>query len=237
MVEIHGPVFADQRHVVRIKGSEACHVRQVFNRVVLGDLEGTPAPRHDLVLVLQELVALGDRNVLVDPTRNGTGAMDLLAGGGLDDLLPVFPEHDPLDCQFGELLGHTDDIADRGIGIETEEQVRGRQVEEVQSMRLQRLAVVHQAPHLFRRGRQDIDTVDEVHGLGGSQVMADRADTTEALHGDRGFPIGAALNEALKATELDDVQPGLFDLVFRVQQDRDFAVPFHAGNGLDDNFS
>jgi hypothetical protein len=43
-------------------------------------------------------------------------------------------------------------------------------------------------------------------------VVAHRADAAEALDDDRQLPERAALDEALEASELDDVQPRLFDL-------------------------
>jgi hypothetical protein len=49
----------------------------------------------------------------------------------------------------------------------------------------------------------------------------------------RDLPEGPALDEALEAAELDDVQPRLLHLVLVVQQDRHLAVPLDAGHRLD----
>ncbi len=161
--------------------------------------------------------------------------MDLLARGGLDDLLAVLAHHHGLHGQLGILGRHADDVADGGIGIEPEKQVGRRQVEEVQRVRLVHLPVVHQAAQLFRGGRQLLAAHDEVHRLGRSQVVADRADAAQPLDENRDFPEEPALNEPLEAAKLHDVQAGLHDLAALVEQDGDFSVTLDAGNGLDDH--
>ena len=109
------------------------------------------------------------------------------------------------------------------------------QVEEVQRVRLEDLPVVHQPAHLLGRRRELLAADDAVHGLGGGQVVADRADAAQALDQHRHFPERPALDEALEAAELDDVQAGLLHLVLLVEQDRDLAVPLDAGHRLDDD--
>jgi hypothetical protein len=75
-----------------------------------------------------------------------------------------------------------------------------------------------------------------VHRLGRRQVVADRADAAQPLHQHRDLPERPALDEALEAAELHDVQPGLLHLLCLVEQDRDLAVSFDAGDRLDDDF-
>ena len=83
------------------------------------------------------------------------------------------------------------------------------EVEEVQGVRLEDLPVVHQPAHLLGRRRELLAADDAVHRLGRRQVVADRADAAQPLHQDRHLPEGPALDEALEAAELDDVQAGL----------------------------
>ena len=83
------------------------------------------------------------------------------------------------------------------------------QVEEVQRVRLEHLAVVHEPAHLLGRGRELLAADDPVHRLGGGEVVADRADAAEPLDEHGHFPEGPALDEPLEAAELDDVQPRL----------------------------
>jgi hypothetical protein len=47
--------------------------------------------------------------------------------------------------------------------------------------------------------------------------MAHRADPAQALHHDRHFPVGAALDEFLEAAELDDMQPRLHHMIVVVE--------------------
>jgi hypothetical protein len=71
-------------------------------------------------------------------------------------------------------------------------------VEEVQGMRLQDLAGMHQAADLLGGRRQLPDAEDHVQRLGGGQVVRDRTDAAQALHHDRDFPVGPALDEFSK---------------------------------------
>jgi len=94
---------------------------------------------------------------------------------------------------------------------------------------------VHEAAHFFGGRGEVFATDDTVHGFCGGEVVADGADAAEALDEDGDFPVGAALDEALEAAELHDVEAGLLDLVLFVEQDGDFSVSFDAGHWLNDN--
>ena len=107
------------------------------------------------------------------------------------------------------------------------------QMEEMQRVRLQHLAVMHQAAQLLGRRRQPSGADDDVERLGGGQMMRHRADAAQALHHDRHLPVGPALDEFLEAAELDDVQAHLVHLVLLVEQDRDLAVALDARHGID----
>ena len=236
VVQIHRAVLADQRKVVGFERAEIGEVLQVFDRVILRDLQGAARPCHDLFDVLEEGVAFGDGQVFVDTAGDRAGAVDLLAGGGLDDFLPVLAQHHALHREIREFPRHADDVADRGIGVEPEQQVRRYEVEEVQRVRLEHLAVVHQAAHLFRRRRQRVHAGDAVHRLGRREMVADRADPAEALDQHRHLPVRPALDEAFEPAEFHDVQASLLHLPLFIQKDRDLAVSFDAGDGLDDDF-
>ncbi|EXI75903.1 MAG: hypothetical protein AW07_00831 [Candidatus Accumulibacter sp. SK-11] len=108
-------------------------------------------------------------------------------------------------------------------------------MEEVQCVRLQDLAGVHQPAHLLGSRRQMIGTHHLVERLGCRQVMRHRADAAQALHHHRHFPIRPALNELLEAPELHDVQPRLLHLVVIVEQQRHLAVPFDARQRVEGN--
>ena len=116
------------------------------------------------------------------------------------------------------------------LAVEAEQQVGRGEMEEMQRVRLQDLAVVHQAAQLLGGRRQRLVAGDDVHRLGGGEMMADRADAAQPLHHDRNFPVRPALDEGLEAAELDDVQADLMDPVVLVEQDRDLAVAFDAGD-------
>ena len=237
VVEVHGAVGADQGKMVGIEGAEPGEHIEVLQRVVAGDRHRAPGPLDHLVDLFQEYVALFDGEVLVHAAGNRAGAVNLLAGGRLDDLLPILAHHDALRGQLRELVGHANDVTGDRVGIEAEQEVGRAEMEEVEHMRLEHLPVMHQAPDLFRGGRQLLHTGDQVHGLDRRQVMAHRADAAEALDQNGDLPVGPPLDEALEAAELHNVQPGLLHFLFFVEKDGDFPMPFHAGDGLDDDLS
>jgi hypothetical protein len=159
----------------------------------------------------------------------------LLAGRGLDDLLAVLAHQDALARQLRVPGGHPQHVARGRVGAEAEEQVGRGQVEEVQGVGLEHLAVVHQPAHLLGGGGELLAAHDPVDGLGRAQVVADGADAAQALYGHRHLPERTALDEALEAAELDDVQARLRDPAVVVEQDGDLAVPLDAGDRLDDD--
>jgi hypothetical protein len=108
-------------------------------------------------------------------------------------------------------------------------------MEEVKRMRLEHLSIVHEAADFFGRRGQLVHAHDQIHGLGGSQMMADRTDAAESLNQDRDFPVGAALDESFEPTEFDNMKAGLLNHVVLIQKERYLAVAFDASHGLDDH--
>ena len=92
--------------------------------------------------------------VLVDAAGDGPGAVDLLAGGGQDDLLAELAQQHGLDRQLLVLQAPTPmTFRMAGSASMPEEEVGRGEVEEVQGVRLEHLAVVHEPAHLLgRRG-------------------------------------------------------------------------------------
>ena len=110
-------------------------------------------------------------------------------------------------------------------------------MKEVQGMGLVHLPVVHEPTHLLPSGGQLFGPDNPIHRLGGTEVVADRADATQSLHQDRQLPKGTALNEAFETAKLDDMESRLFDAVVLVQEKGDFAVALHPCERLDDDSS
>ena len=103
----------------------------------------------------------------------------------------------------------------------------------MQRVRLHDLAVVQEARQLLRGRRQWAEAGDDVHCLGRRDEVADRADTAQALHGDRDLPVGPALDEDLETTELDDMEPDLMNPVLLIEENRHLAVSLDARDRLD----
>ena len=105
-------------------------------------------------------------------------------------------------------------------------------------MRLEELSIMHQTAHLFTCWSKVFwaNTNDYIKSFCSRQVVRHRADTTKALHEHWNLPIGTALDKALEASELDDVQASLGNLFVVVEQDGHFAVTLYAGYWLDGDF-
>ena len=233
MVELEGPIRPHQAERSWHHRAEAVVVVGVAEEDALHELHGGLGPGDHLVAIGAQVIALLGGQGLVDAAGDGAGAVDALAGGDADDLLAVLAQQHPLLGDLGIVLDDADDVAVADGVIEAKEQVRRGKVEEMQGVGLEGLAQVHEAPDLVRRGRQFIDADQLIRGLGGGQVVADRADAAQALHQHRQFPVGPALDELLEAPEFDDVQARLLDVVIGVLEQGDLAVALDPGQRVD----
>ena len=163
--------------------------------------------------------------------------MDAPAACRGDHLLSELADEDRPFADLREGFDDPDDVAPGDRSLETQEQIRRRQMEKVERVRLQHLAVVHQAPHLVGRGRHLVHARDDIHRLGGAQMMADRADAAETLDDDGDFPIHPALDEALAPPELDDVKARLFDFAGFIEPDGHLAMALHPRDRIDDDLT
>ena len=242
MIEVHRAVLAHQAHVVGRERREAVDQRRVIRLQRLEDREPLLGPLHHPIGVEvgrahQQRVALLHGQVLVDAARNGAGAMDPLACRDADDLLAELPHQHGLARDLRKRLDDADDVAVRRVRLHPEQQIRRRQMEEVQHVRLEDLPVVHQPPHLVGGGGQRVrpHAADHVHRLGRAQVMAHRTDAAEPLHEHDDFPQRPPLHEPLEAPELDDVETRVEHAMVVVHADGDLAVSLDARQRVDDD--
>ncbi len=233
VIEVEIAVVADDGHEIGAEDAEAVVQPGVLRMDLLDQMNGFARPLDDVVNVLEQLVAFGTGSCRVDAAGTGAGALDALAGRDADDFLAEAAQQHAALGRFRMGHGDADDVALGHIAVEAEEQVRRTEVEEVQRVRLQHLAVVHQATHLFRRRRQFFGADDDIERLGGGQMVRHRADAAQALDHDRHFPIRPALDEFLEAAKFDDVQAHLMHFVLVVEQDGDFAVAFNPRHWVD----
>ncbi len=66
-------------------------------------------------------------------------------------------------------------------------------------------------------------------------MMADRTYPAQALHEEGHLPIGASLDEFLKAAEFDDMQARFMDAILCIEHQRNLAVSLDARDGIDGN--
>ena len=198
---------------------------------LLDQFHRVPRPGDHLVGVGAQFIALRRAQQLVDAARNSSRSMHALAGREPDRLLPPFAQRYALARDFRILRRHGDDVAPVDLGVEAKEQIGRGQKEEMQRVRLQYLAVMHQPAHLLGARRRRAD--DMIERLGGGDLVRHRADAAQPLHHDRRFPIGASLNEFLEAAKFDDVQTRLMNTAIVVQQQSDLAMTLDARNRID----
>ena len=103
----------------------------------------------------------------------------------------------------------------------------------MQRVRLQDLAVVHQAADLLGGRREGLRADYLVERLARREMVAHRADSAEPLHHDRHFPVGPSLDELLEGAKFDDVQPRLGDVTVRVEQQCHLAMALDARERFD----
>ena len=160
--------------------------------------------------------------------------MHLLAAQGLDDLLAELPHPDAHDREFGEVLRESRDVPYGRIGVEPEEKIRAREVEERQRVRLYELRHVHEFPQFVRGGRNR-DAENRVARLRGCEVMAHGADAADSRRDDGHFTEVPSFGEGLETPELGDVETGTFHLPLFVELHGDLAVSLDPCDRIDDD--
>ena len=108
----------------------------------------------------------------------------------------------------------------------------------MQGMRLEYLPVVQQSPQFVRDRRQvaRVEPDDLVDGFGRRQVMAYRANATEALHQQWRLPVGVPLNKPLEPAEFNNVEKGVFNFILFIQVNGYFTMAFNSGYGIYTDF-
>jgi hypothetical protein len=137
-------------------------------------------------------------------------------------------------CWPRVLACDADDVADRRVGVEAEQQVRRREMEERQRVALDDLPEVDD-PAQVGAGRRRLDGHDVVDRLRRGDQVAHRADPADAGHEGRHLVDGTALGDPLEAPELGHVEVRVDDLAAVVELDGDPRVAFDPGDGIDDD--
>ena len=248
VVVVHIAVGIDQGHAEGGNIRKAVHRASILFVKVVEQAKTVLCVVDDLVhrgeplFTVEQTVAFGAAQVLVDASRHRADAVHSPAEDRLDDLLAPLAQHDHPPHQRGVRLDQAEDIALFGRGIHPEQHLGDDQVEICRRMRLQHLRVVAETADLLRRprhpdsrSRADADHV--VERFRATQMVTDEADSADPLHQHRRLPERVALDELLEAAELDDMQPGVDDVVVVVEVHGDLAVALDPGDGIDDQLS
>src|ERR1035438_2050123 len=161
--------------------------------------------------------------------------MDALAGEPFDGLLAELPQPDAVPADLGMGFDYAEDVAPGGVAIHAEQQIRRRQIEEAEGVRLHDLRQVQNGPQAhgdFRNAHGE----NGVAGLGRGDQVADGANAADARH-ERGHLIERpALAELFEPAELRHVEIGLFHAALFVQVQRDLGMALDAGDRVDYDF-
>ncbi len=136
VIEIHGAVGAHQRQHVGTEAAETVVQAGIALVQLPRDSHGVLCPGDGLADVALQHVAVFAADVLVHAAGHRARAVHALAGGDADHLLAELAQHHALLGDVRVLLDHADDVALLHLGVEAEQQVGRREVEEVQRMRL-----------------------------------------------------------------------------------------------------
>ena len=168
----------------------------------------------------EDRVACGGRQRRVDAAGHDPRRVDALAGHQLDGLLAELAQTDaaPREVRVGG--EHADEVARRRVAVHAEQQVRRRQVEEAERVRLHDLREVQDAAQVGR-GLRDPHRENRVARLRRRDQVADRADAAGARHQRRHLVERPALAQLLEAAELRDVELRVRHAPLVVQLDRD----------------
>ena len=172
------------------------------------------------------LDAAGDHPCRVDP----------LAAETFDDLLAEAAQGDAVASELRVVGGDAEEVAPGRVGVEAEQQVGRREVEEAEGVGLHDLGQVHDPAQLQGSLRRR-DGEDLVARLGRRHEVAHRADSADPRHQRRHLAQRPALADALEAAELRDVEVGVGDRAGLVELDGDLGVALDAGDRVDDDLA
>ena len=136
VVEIKRTVITDQAQHVGIDEREVTTVLDILDEKTLGKPDGCSPPVDDLVDLPEQVVTLLASDVLVDSAGDSLGAMHALAGCDADHLLAILAQQYTLPGDIGMIGQHTDNVAMTDLVVITKQQVRRREMEEVERMGL-----------------------------------------------------------------------------------------------------
>ena len=243
-----GAVGADEAQVSVVQPQRAIrpdqaavHRREVRERFdFVGEVPDNGLPeseralhdRHSRGQIGQRLLSRLRIQRGVDAAGHRPRRVNTLPCEPLDHLLAELAQRYPVPKRVRLLLEKPGHVALGRIGIHAKQEVRRRQVEERERMRLHELGHVEQFAQLGRGGR-DPHGHDRVAGLGRGEEVADRADAADSRRDRRHLVVGPALDELLEAADLGHVELRVNHLTGVVELDRYPGVTFDARDVVD----
>ena len=158
--------------------------------------------------------------------------MNLAPADHLDHGVAVLAHLDDLAADLqSDFVDDTQDVSLCDRRIRSDDEIRSAQGVEVGGMvgGVER-AVKQFAQHLG--GARRVNVVDRVRGFGGCHVMRFGAHAADAVGEERHFLHRAADAESFKAAQFGNLEIGIGDIAFVVQENFDLSVTFQTGDGI-----
>ena len=160
VVVVHVAVGVDQGHVEGGNVREAVHRASILfvevveqSKTVLRVVDDL-VDRREPLLAVEQTVAFGAAQILVDASWHRVDAVHSPAEDGFDDLLAPLAQHDHSPHQRGVRLDEAEEVALLGRGVHPEHHLGDHQVEICRRVGLQHLRVMAETADLLGRPRQ-----------------------------------------------------------------------------------
>ena len=143
-------------HHAEITGGEDCELVDVLHvlfRPVFHYLQAGFQGFHGCVHAFKDFIPFAHLQGFVDTARYSKIGVDAPPGQGVDNFLSKFAQLHSLDGQSGVGANQPDHVAGFGRAIESEQQIRPGQFEEVHAVALDDLSHVHQFAQQIGRMR------------------------------------------------------------------------------------
>ena len=158
--------------------------------------------------------------------------MNLAPADDLDHVVAVLPHLNDLAADFqSDFVDNAQNIAFGNGSIRAHDEVRAAQGIKVGGMVGAVKGHVEQFAQ-FLGGGGDIDVINRVDGLGGGHVVSLRADTADAIGQQGHFLDRASDAEAFEPAQFRDLEVGIGNITFFVQEYLDLAMAFQPGDGI-----
>ncbi len=236
IVEVDVVVLVHHAHVIGVMGVDVAedqvNVGLVAKHDVIEEFERELPELHCPLSHLQDFFALVFSDAFGQAAGDGSAWMNFASADHLDDGVTGLARRDDLAANLQpDFVNHAEDVSLRDRRVGTHDEIGTSERVEVGGMVGDVEGHVEQFTQKFGCARR-VHVIDRVRGFGGGHVMRLGADAADAV-GQQGHLFNRPPNaEAFEAAQFGDLEVGVGNVAFLVQEDFDLAVTFEAGDGV-----